>query len=120
MKRKRIIAVILVIMMSLSIFVGCGTRNNVKEALQGTWTAEWIYYGKQLSRYFTFEGDTYTTGGTAVLGKVDPKTGTYEIKASVIHLIRDDSVECDLEYTYNKANGTITLWWGDQVLKKEN
>lgn len=116
MKRKRIFAVVLVIVIGLSVFAGCGTKNEVKVALQGSWVAQWTAFGQPISRYYTFKGDTYTTGGTAIFGKLDTKTGTYEIKDSVILLIpHDGSEENGLEYTYDKKTGIITLWWNDDV-----
>lgn len=116
MKNKRSIAVFLAIVMSLFCFVGCGTKQNVKDALQGTWVAQWTTLGRPISRYYQFKGDTYTTGGKAYFGEVDTETGTYEIKDSVIHLIPDDGSDGrDLEYTYNETTGTVTLWWSDDV-----
>ena len=69
-----------------------------------------------MSRYYTFKDDSYTTGGTLISGDLDPETGTFEVKSDTIHLIPDDgSSESDLDYTYNKSSGTITLWWNDDV-----
>ena len=116
MKRNRVISVILVVMVCLSVLVGCVNKNKVKEALQGTWVAQWTLLDKQIVRYYTFSEDTYVTGGVAALGEVGPNVGTYEIKNSVIRCIEDDgSVANELEYTYDEATGTLTLWWSDSV-----
>jgi hypothetical protein len=72
--------------------------------------------GKSISRYYTFKGETYTTGGVAVLGELETETGTFEINGSTIKLIPDDGSEPnELDFTYNEKTGEITLWWNDDV-----
>lgn len=99
------------------LFVACGEKeNDVQTALQGTWTAKWTTLGREISRYYIFKGDSYTTGGIAFYGELDIKKGTYEIKDSVIHLIPDDGSEGnDLEYSYDKKTDTIILWWSSDI-----
>ena len=95
--------------------VACG-GNKVSDALQGSWVANWSFMGNKLSRYYTFKGDKYTTGGVAALGELETSTGTFEIKGSKIHLIPDDgSKGRDLDFTFNETTGEITLWWNDDV-----
>ena len=109
---KKIIAILLLIVVCFS-FCACG---NVKNALQGSWIAKWSVMDTELSRYYTFKGNTYTTGGTAMFGELDVVTGTYEIKDSTIHLIPDDGSEGgDLVYSYDNKTGKITLWWSDNI-----
>lgn len=113
---KKVSTLLLAVVMCLSL-VACGRNNDdVIDALQGTWVAQWTNQGYELSRYYTFKDDSYTTGGMLISGALDPKTGTFEVKNDTIHLIPDDgSSESDLDYTYNKSSGTVTLWWNDDV-----
>ena len=113
---KKLTALFLALVMTLSL-VACGNSSGkIQDALQGSWVAEWTAYGKNISRYYSFKGDQYTTGGVAIFGAIDTKTGRYIIKNSSIHLIPDDgSEESDLDYAYNKSTGTLTLWWNDDI-----
>ena len=113
---KKIITLILVAIMCLSL-VACGSNeDNINDALQGSWVASWTAMGQNISRYYTFKGNTYTTGGVAILGELDTKTGTFEIKDSTIKLIPDDGSESsELDFTYNEKTGELTLWWNDDV-----
>ena len=115
MKRFIVLFLSLVMILGLS---SCGSNdiNIIRDALQGSWEANWTYEGTALSRYYTFTGNKFTTGGVAFLGKVNPRTGTYEIKNSCIHCVPDDgSGSNDLDYKYNKKTGTLTLWWDKDV-----
>ncbi len=114
---KRALALILALVMCLSLAAcGGGNKDNVRDALQGSWVAKWSAMGQPISRYYTFKGDKYTTGGVAALGELETSTGTFEIRKDTIHLIPDDgSSGTDLDYTYNKETGTIILWWNDDV-----
>ena len=113
---KKVLALVLAAALALSLVACGGNNDDVRDALQGTWVAQWTNQGYKLSRYYTFKDDSYTTGGTLISGDLDPKTGTFEVKSDTIHLIPDDgSSESDLDYTYNKSSGTITLWWNDDV-----
>lgn len=105
---------VLVLLLSLC---ACGSsKSDVKDALQGTWTASWTASGQKISRYYTFKGNSYTTGGVALFGELEPETGTYEVKGSTIKLVPDDGSEGGgLDYTYNKNSGTVSLWWNDDV-----
>lgn len=114
---KRLIAIFLPLIMVLGLS-SCGSNdvNEVREALQGSWDANWTYSGISLSRYYTFKGNTYTTGGVAALGPLDTKTGTYEIKDSRIYFFPDDgSSPNDLKFKYHSKTQTITLWWNEDV-----
>ena len=114
---KKFIALLCIFILCVSL-VACGgdEKDKIHDELQGTWTAEWNYKGTNINRYYTFKGDKYTTGGSAVFGALDIETGTFEIRESTIHLIPDDgSDENDLDYTYNKSSGKITLWWNDDI-----
>ena len=113
---KKIGALLLIVAMCLS-FCACGNKtNDVENALQGSWVAEWSAMGKKLNRYYIFNGNTYTTGGTAIFGEIATEKGTFEIKDSTIVLTPDDgSEESTIDYTYNEKTGNITLWWTDEV-----
>ncbi len=116
---KKLVALILIFILVLGM-VGCGGKEDdtatVRDALQGTWVANWSVMGKDLNRYFTFKDDTYTTGGKSILGALDRETGKYEIEESSIHFVPDDGSESfDLDYSYNKDLGTIILWWNDEI-----
>lgn len=105
-----------ILIFSCSFFIACGdNKQDIKSAMQGTWSAEWTAYGAPISRYYTFKGDTYTTGGVAYLGKLNIESGTYEIKDTVIHLISNDGSTKDLEYTYDKKTNTFILWWNNDI-----
>ena len=113
---KKIIALILVAMMCLSLCACGGNDDNIKDALQGSWIARWTAMGQSISRYYTFKGNTYTTGGVAILGELEPTTGVFVIHNSTIELIPDDGSEpSELEFTYNEKSGELTLWWNDDV-----
>lgn len=113
---KKVGALLWAVVMCLSLVACGGNNDDVVDALQGTWVAQWTNQGYKLSRYYTFKGDSYTTGGTLASGDLDPQTGTFEVKNDTIYLIPDDgSSESDLDYTYNKSSGTITLWWNDDI-----
>ena len=113
---KRIIPLLLVVVMCLSLVACGGNDKEISNALQGTWVAKWTAMGQSISRYYTFKGETYTTGGVAVFGEVETKTGTFEINGSTIKLIPDDgSKPNELDFTYNEKTGEITLWWNDDV-----
>lgn len=116
MKKTKVLALFLVLVLSFSM-VACGaSKSDIKDALQGSWVAKWTMMGKQITRYYTFKGDTYTTGGVTYLGKLDPETGTYKITNEFIVLTPDDGGKSnDLEYTYNKKTGEIVLWWNEDV-----
>ena len=109
---KKIGALLLIVAMCLS-FCACGNKtNDVENALQGSWVAEWSAMGKKLNRYYIFNGNTYTTGGTAVFGEIATKKGTFEIKDSTIVLTPDDgSEESSIDYTYNEKQ-EILLYGG--------
>ncbi len=113
---KRIMSLLLVVVMCLSLVACGGNDKEISNALQGTWVAKWTAMGKSISRYYTFKGETYTTGGVAVLGELETETGTFEINGSTIKLIPDDGSESnELDFTYNEKTGEITLWWNDDV-----
>ncbi len=113
---KKILALMLVSAMSLTLAACGGNSDDVRDALQGTWVAQWTFMGNKISRYYTFKGDSYTTGGRRASNAIEPETGTFEVKGDTIHLIPDDGTDGkDLDYTYNKSSGTITLWWSDDV-----
>lgn len=113
---KKILSIILVMVMCLSL-CACGSKTDkIKDAMQGTWVAEWTAIGKNISRYYTFKGNKYTTGGDAALGELATETGTFEITDSVIKFTPDDNSEHkDIEYSYNEETGEIILWWNDDV-----
>lgn len=113
---KKYIAVLMVFVMVCSL-CACGNKtDDIQDALQGTWEASWIAFGKNISREYVFKGNTYTTSGVSIDGAIDPETGTIEIEESVIHTIPDDGSDGkDLEYSYNEKTGTITLWWSDEI-----
>lgn len=113
---KKIIAILCILILCISIIACERTDAKIHDALQGSWVAKWTAAGKNIERYYTFKGNTYTTGGTALFGKLETETGRFEIRDSTIHLIPDDGSDGkDLDYTYNKDSGTITLWWNDDV-----
>ena len=113
---KKIIAILCILILCISVIACERTDAKIHDALQGSWVAKWTAAGKNIERYYTFKGNTYTTGGTALFGKLETKTGRFEIRDSTIHLIPDDgSNGKDLDYTYNKDSGEITLWWNDDV-----
>lgn len=112
---KKGLCLFLALILCLSL-CACSSKGDVKDALQGTWTASWTAMGQQISRYYTSKGDTYTTGGIAIFGTLEPETGKYKIKGSTIHLIPDDGSDGkDLDYTYNSKTGTVSLWWNDDI-----
>lgn len=113
---KKIISLFLVVAIGFSL-TACGIKDEqIRNALQGSWIANWTMLGKPLSRYYTFKGDTYTTGGVAVWGVVDKKTGIFEISNGTIKLIPDDGSDGgELDFTYNESSGEIILWWGDEI-----
>lgn len=112
---KKLIALLVVLVLCLSL-CACSGKSDVKVALQGTWVANWTAMGQQISRYYSFKGDSYTTGGVAYLGELEPESGTYKIKGSTIELIPDDGSDGgELDYSYNKNSGTLNLWWNDDV-----
>lgn len=113
---KKPIALLLVMVICLSLCACGGNQEEVKNALQGTWTAKWTYAGMQISRYYTFKGNTYTTGGVAIFGEVQTETGTFEVMDTCIRLTPDDgSSAIELDYTYNEKTGIVSLWWNDDV-----
>lgn len=113
---KKPIALLLVMVICLSLCACGGNQEEVKNALQGTWTAKWTYAGTQISRYYTFKGNTYTTGGVAIFGEVQTETGTFEVMDTCIRLTPDDgSSAIELDYTYNEKTGIVSLWWNDDV-----
>lgn len=113
---KKALSLILVLVMCLSL-VACGSNDKeISNALQGTWVAKWTAMGNNLSRYYTFKGETYTTGGVAALGELDTETGKFEITGSTIKLIPDDgSNPSELDFTFNEKAGEITIWWNNDV-----
>lgn len=116
MKKIKLLTISLAIMFCLFCCFACNSNKGIEQALQGTWVAEWTAYGKKINRYYTFKGNTYTTGGTAILGELDVEKGTYVIESSVIRLIPNDGSDSnDLDYTYNETTSTITLWWNDDI-----
>ena len=113
---KKVSALLLAVVMCFSLVACGGNNDDVRDALQGTWVAQWTMQGHKISRYITFKGDSYTTGGTLASGDMAPKTGTFEVKSGTIHMVPDDgSAEWDRDYTYNKSSGTITLWWNSDI-----
>ena len=121
---KKLIALLLVAMMCLSL-AACD-RNDIENktyiALQGTWVATWEIKGNDLSRYFTFQGEKYTTGGVAIFGKIEPETGFFEVNVSdsIITFMPDDGSETyKRKYTYNRKSGEITLWWSAEIQFKK-
>ena len=113
---KRLSALLLTIVMCLSLAACGGNNDDVRDALQGTWVAEWTFQGVNIRKYIMFKGNSYTTGGTRGSKDMEQDTGTFEVKSDTIHFIPDDgSEEWDRDYTYNKNSGTITLWWSDDV-----
>lgn len=115
---KKLFALLLALVLCLSL-CACGGANkdDIREELQGTWRASWTTDGARISRYYTFEGDRYTTGGVAfIVGELEPKSGTYKISNSTIRLTPDDGSEGnELDYSYDKETGTLTLWWSDDI-----
>ena len=108
MKKLLTVSIALVLVLSL---VSCGVNNNqVQNALQGKWIAEWKLGQLELNHYYIFKGDTFTGGGRAAFGDTTKEAGKYEITDSEIHLI-DDSGGNTLEYSYDENSETITLWW---------
>jgi hypothetical protein len=113
---KKFFLLLMVAAMCLTL-AACGNKEaDIRDALQGSWVAEWTAMGKSLNRYYTFKGDKYTTGGEAAFGPVSTKTGTFTVEDSVIKLTPDDGSEpSTLDYTYNEKNGTIILWWNSDI-----
>lgn len=113
---KKIIVVLLILVMCIPLVACGGNEDEIQNALQGSWVAEWTAYGQSISRTYTFKGNNYTTSGITVFGSKDVKTGTFEVKDSTIHLISDDgSSESDLDFSYNKKTGELILWWNDDI-----
>lgn len=113
---KKVLSMIMVLALCLSLCACGNNKEKVKNSLQGTWKAKWSSEGKNLSRYYSFEGESYTTGGVAYFGELEVETGIFEINDSCIHLIPDDGSEpIDLVYTFDKTSGEIELWWADEI-----
>lgn len=114
---KKFLSLFLVISM-LCCLTACGSKNNdVNNALQGKWVAKWTAEGVNISRYYSFKNDSYTTGGRALFGELDTENGTYKINGNKVVLTPDDGSEGkSLDYTYNEKSGELTLWWNDDVM----
>ena len=113
---KKLIALLLVAVMCLSLSA-CGRKEDeIRNALQGSWVAEWTVAGKNVSRYYTFKGERYTTGGVTFFGNLGTGRGSFEINESTIKLITDDGLSStELKYTYDEKSGEITLWLDDDT-----
>lgn len=57
---KKTIAILLVLVICVSLGACGSDKEAVKNALQGSWTSKWTNQGTQISRYYTFKGNTYT------------------------------------------------------------
>lgn len=113
---KKTIAILLVLVICVSLGACGSDKEAVKNALQGSWTAKWTNQGTQISRYYTFKGNTYTTGGVAFFGELETETGTFEVMDTCIRLTPDDgSSATELDYTYNEKTGIVSLWWNDDI-----
>ena len=112
---KKGISLVLALVMCLSLCAcGGGNKDNVRHALQGSWVVKVSMLGETISRYCTFNGNKYTASSVYDSRKFATDTGTFEVREDTIHLIPDDGSSAkDFDYSYNKDNGTLILWFSD-------
>lgn len=106
---KRLCVFLLTIVMVFCL-IACSGKNDLRDALQGTWTAKWTFMGRPVSVYFTFKGDQCTAGGRDDFGTEHSSTESYKIEGNKIY-----AAGYELEYSYNKKTGEIILWYNDDI-----
>lgn len=113
---KRLFVFVLAMAMAFCLFACGGKNDDVREALQGTWSAKWTAMGKNINVHYTFKGDKCTAGGRNYYGEEHSFTEPYEITENKIIVVAFENGKTkELEYTYNKKTGELILWYSDEI-----